>query len=102
MNLGSRQHTGGGVISATKIKKDSTTLNRQKKSFQVFLSSFANDRLEVVAGDVVELDAVVVEVVQHRQAELVALAVVWLGQAKPVIGAVIIPKVGAIYKNYKC
>ena len=33
----------------------------------------------MVAADVVELDAVVVEVVEHGQAELVALAVVRLG-----------------------
>jgi hypothetical protein len=43
--------------------------------------SFADDRLGVVAADVVELDAVVVEVVQDAQAELVALAVVRLGNA---------------------
>jgi hypothetical protein len=34
-----------------------------------------------VAADVVQLDAVVVEVVQDAQAELVALAVVRLGNA---------------------
>ena len=35
----------------------------------------------MVAGDVVELDAVLVEVVQDAQAELVALAVVGLGSS---------------------
>jgi hypothetical protein len=41
----------------------------------------ADDGLGVVAADVVQLDAVVVEVVQDAQAELVALAVVRLGNA---------------------
>ena len=35
----------------------------------------------MVAADVVELDSVVVEVVQHGQAELVTLAVVGLGNS---------------------
>ena len=39
----------------------------------------ADDGLGVVAGDVVELDAVAVEVVEDGKAELVALAVVRLG-----------------------
>ena len=43
------------------------------------LHVLADDGLLVVAGDVVPLDAVVVEVVEHGQAELVALAVVRLG-----------------------
>jgi len=38
----------------------------------------ADGGLEVVAADVVELDAVVVEVVEDGQAELIALAVVRL------------------------
>ena len=37
----------------------------------------------MVAGDVVELDAVVVEVVEHGQAGLVTLAVVRLPLASP-------------------
>lgn len=39
----------------------------------------ADDRLPVVAGDVVESDAVVVDSVQDAQAGLAALAVVGLG-----------------------
>ena len=39
---------------------------------------FADGGLLVVAGDVVVLDAVLVKVVEHGQAELVALAVVGL------------------------
>ena len=39
----------------------------------------ADDGLGVVAGDVMELDPVAVEVVEDGQAELVALAVVGLG-----------------------
>ena len=44
-------------------------------------SALADGGLGVVAGYVVELDAVVVEVVEDGQAELVALAVVGLGAA---------------------
>ena len=36
----------------------------------------------MVAGDIVNLDAIVVEVVEHSQAELITLAVVRLGQAE--------------------
>ena len=51
-----------------------------KSSLCVFLS-LANDWLSVVAADVVELDAVVVDSVQNSQAGLTALAVVGLGAA---------------------
>ncbi len=49
----------------------------------IFLSSglilcLADGGLEMVAADVVELDAVVVEVVEDGQAELIALTVVRL------------------------
>jgi len=43
----------------------------------------ADDGLFVVAGDVVPLDAVVVEVVENRQAVLVPLSVVWLWSMIP-------------------
>ena len=42
-----------------------------------------DDRFLVVTGDVVEPDPVIVEIVQHRHAELVALPVVWLGELQP-------------------
>ena len=51
-----------------------------KSALCVFLS-LANDWLSVVAADVVELDAVVVDSVQNSQAGLTALAVVGLGAA---------------------
>ena len=44
----------------------------------MLLARLADDRLLVVAGDVVVLDAVLVKVVEHGQAELVALPVVGL------------------------
>jgi hypothetical protein len=44
-------------------------------------SCFADGWLDVVAADVVQLDAVVVEVVQDGQAELVTLAIVRLWNA---------------------
>jgi hypothetical protein len=47
----------------------------------VALHVFADDGLLVVAGDVVPLDAVAVEVVEHGHARLAALAVVGLADA---------------------
>ena len=43
-----------------------------------FNLALADDRLSVVAGDVVELDTIVVEVVEDGKAVLVALSVVGL------------------------
>ena len=51
------------------------------KAPSVFSLSPANDWLSVVATDVVELDAVVVDSVQNSQAGLTALTVVGLGAA---------------------
>ena len=48
----------------------------------MLLARLADDRLLVVAGDVVEPDAVRVEVVEHRHAELVPLPVVGLRPAR--------------------
>ena len=48
----------------------------------MLLARLADDRLLVVAGDVVEPDAVRVEVVEHRHAELVPLSVVGLRPAR--------------------
>ncbi len=45
----------------------------------------ADDWLPVVAGDVVELDSVLVEVVEDAQAPLVPLPVVWLWAASSAI-----------------
>ena len=47
----------------------------------VVFSLLADDGLAVVAGDVVEPHPVVVEVVEHAHAELVALPVVGLSAA---------------------
>ena len=44
---------------------------------------FADDCLLVGAGDVVRLDPVLVEVVEHPQAPLVALPVVGLRSSQP-------------------
>jgi len=48
---------------------------------QVSLDVLTNDGLGVVAGHVVPLDAVAIEVVQHCQASLLALATVGLALA---------------------
>jgi hypothetical protein len=58
---------------------------REDYSSHIYICSkalFADDGLLVGAGDVVELDAVLVEVVEDAQAPLVTLPVVWLGPAK--------------------
>jgi len=54
----------------------------KKSSSSNSCSSFTDGWLGVVAGDVVEPDTVVVEVVEDGQAELITLAVVRLGTAK--------------------
>jgi len=45
--------------------------------------ALADDGLVVVAGDVVPLDAVVVDVVENPQAVLIPLSVVWLWSMIP-------------------
>ena len=62
------------------LESSSGRRERTQKRPLSFLS-LANDRLPVVAADVVELDAVVVDSVQNSQAGLTALAVVGLGAA---------------------
>ncbi len=56
--------------------------NEKNSSSTNSCSSFTDGWLGMVAGNVVEPDAVVVEVVEDGQAELVTLAVVRLGTAK--------------------
>ena len=59
------------------------------------LHVLADDGLLVVAGDVVPLDAVVVEVVEHGHARLAALPVVGLpGAVATGVGPVVEPGVG--------
>merc|ERR1719270_2761546 len=62
------------------LESSSGRRERTQKRPLSFLS-LANDRLSVVATDVVELDAVVVDSVQNSQAGLTALTVVGLGAA---------------------
>jgi len=51
----------------------------QNKSWRKFGLSFADHRLPMVAGDVVEPDSIIVEVVEDSQATLIPLPVVRLG-----------------------
>jgi len=43
--------------------------------------SFTNGWFCVMAGDIVELDAIIVEIVEDSQAEFITLAVIWLGNS---------------------
>jgi len=52
--------------------------NSEFRKFQNLKSGLADDRLAVVARHVVEPHAVVVEVVEDRQADLVPFSVIWL------------------------
>ena len=63
------------------LESSSGRRERGDKSALCVSLSLANDWLSVVAADVVELDAVVVDSVQNSQAGLTALAVVGLGAA---------------------
>ena len=61
------------------LESSSGRRERIQKRPLCFYLSLANDWLSVVAADVVELDAVVVDSVQNSQAGLTALTVVGLG-----------------------
>ena len=63
------------------LESSSGRRERGDKSALCVSLSLANDWLSVVAADVVELDAVVVDSVQNSQAGLTALTVVGLGAA---------------------
>jgi hypothetical protein len=52
---------------------------------KIFKLSFANGGLGVMAGNVVELDTVIVEVVENSQAKLITFTVIGLGNATSVL-----------------